>query len=296
MKKTDQKCPDKIMIKWISPEWLEAHRNDAGLIIIDCRQNSHSYFTDHIPKAIHLHESLLRLHVGRIPVRWIPAELAHVLFRILGLEQDNPVVVYSECRSKNSSASVASDGLEASFVAYSLVRFGCRRVMILDGGFEQWRNEGRPRAQDFGETLPSGFTVKMPIDLFIAYEECVRIKDHPNVVLLDTRPTGVYEGSGPWRKPGHIPGAVNLPATHLMDANNTTRLKPEGEIRSILLDRGITPEKTIICSCGTGRTATSVFLILKWYIGYTNVVRFEGGFTEWVSHAENITVTGKMPR
>ena len=296
MKDTDPKSPDKGLMRWISPEWLEAHLKDAGLIVIDCRQNSHAYFTEHIPGAIYLNEALLRMHIGRIPLRWIPAGLAQVLFRTLGIEKDSPIVIYSECRPKNSSASYPGDGLEAAFVAYSLTRFGCRCVMILDGGLDKWRAEGRLLVQDFGESSPSDFTVEMPIDLFIGYEECVCIKDHKDVVLLDTRPAAWYEGPSPWRKPGHIPGAVNLPTTHLLDLNNPTLLKPEGKIRTILAQLGITPEKTIICSCGTGRTATSVFLILKWYLGYPNVVMFEGGFTEWVSHAENMTVTGNLPR
>jgi thiosulfate/3-mercaptopyruvate sulfurtransferase len=296
MKETDPENPNRGVVSWVTPEWLEAHRKDAGLIITDCRQNSHAYFTEHIPGAIHLNEALLRMHIGGMPVRWIPAGLAQVLFRTLGFEQDSPIVVYSECRPKNASASASGDGLEAAFVAYSLARFGCRRVMILDGGLEQWRAEGRPLAQDSGESSPSGFTVEIQIDLFIGYEECVRIKDSPDVVLSDTRPRSWYEGSGPWRKPGHIPGAVSLPATDLLDPDNPTLLKPEGEIRTILNELGITPEKTIICSCGTGRTAASVFLIIKWYLGYPDVVMYEGGFTEWVSHTENKTVTGKKPR
>jgi thiosulfate/3-mercaptopyruvate sulfurtransferase len=236
------------------------------------------------------------MHIGGIPVRWIPAGLAQVLFRTLGLEQDHPVVVYSECRQKNASASASSDGMEAAFIAYSLARFGCRRVMILDGGLDEWRAKNGPLAQDFGNSFPSAFTTDIHIDLLIGYEECVRIKDNPDVVLLDTRPASWYEGAGPWRRPGHIPGAVNLPALRLLDADNTTRLKPEPEIRAVLHELGITPEKTIICSCGTGRTAAMVFLVLKWYLGYPDVVMFEGGFTEWVSIPENKVVIGKMPR
>jgi thiosulfate/3-mercaptopyruvate sulfurtransferase len=291
-----QERPDWGGIRWITPEWLAAHRNDAGLIVIDCRQNSHAYFMDHIPNAIHLHEGLLRMHIGGMPARWIPAEAAHVLFRTLGLGQDSPIVVYSEGRLKNAPAPTAGDGLEAAFVAYTLVRFGCRRVMILDGGLVQWRAEGGLMAQDYGTTSPSAFSVEMPIDLFIGYEEFVRIKDRPEVILLDTRPSAWYEGVSPWRRPGHIPGAVNLPATLLLDPENPTLLKPEKDIRSILAVLDITPEKTIICSCGTGRTATSVFLILKWYLGYPDVVMYEGGFTEWVSHEDNLTVTGTLPR
>jgi thiosulfate/3-mercaptopyruvate sulfurtransferase len=288
--------PNKSSVSWVSPDWLDAHLNDAGLVVLDCRDNSHAYFTAHIPGAIQLHEALLRMHIGRMPVRWIPAEAAQLLFRTLGFEQDRPIVVYAESRPPNSSAPAAGDGLEAGFIAYSLVRFGCRRVMILDGGLGQWRAGGRPLAQDYGESSPSAFTVEMPADLFIGYECCARIKDQPDILLLDTRPSAWYEGQGPWRRPGHIPGAVSLPAPMLLDPGNTTLLRPETEIRTILDSLGITPDKTIICSCGTGRSATMVFLILKWYLGYPDVVMYEGGFTEWVSHPENTTVTGRMPR
>jgi thiosulfate/3-mercaptopyruvate sulfurtransferase len=296
MNETDPKSPNRGVMSWVVPEWLEAHQGDAGLILVDCRQNSHAYFTEHIPGAIYLHEALLRMHIGGLPVRWIPAGVAQALFRTLGFEQDSPIVVYAEGKPAEAPAAASGDGMEAAFVAYSLVRFGCRRVMILDGGLGQWRAEQRPLAQDYGVCSPSAFTVEIPIDLFIGYEECIRIKDDPDVVLLDTRPASWYEDQGPWRRPGHIPGAVNLPARCLSDARNSTLLRPETEIRAILYELGITPEKTIICSCGTGRTAASVFLILKWYLGYPDVVMYEGGFTEWVSAPENPVAIGKMPR
>jgi thiosulfate/3-mercaptopyruvate sulfurtransferase len=293
----EESYPDNRVICWISPEWLEAHLRDAGLVILDCRQDSHDYCTAHIPGSIHLNEALLRMHIGRLPVRWISAEAAQQLFCTLGLGADRLVVVYTACIQADAVPQAArGDGLEAALVAYSLVRFGCRRVMILDGGLSQWKAEGRPLAQEYGETLPSAFTVEVPIDLFIGYEECVRIKDGPDVVLLDTRPSAWYEGQGPWRMPGHIPGAVSLPASRLLVPGNTTRLKSDTEIRAILADLGVMPEKTVICSSSTGRSAATVFLVLKWYLGYPDVVMFEGGFSEWVSHAENRTVTGKKPR
>jgi thiosulfate/3-mercaptopyruvate sulfurtransferase len=122
------------------------------------------------------------------------------------------------------------------------------------------------------------------------------MKDEADVILLDTRPSALYEGQGPWPKPGHIPGAVNLPATRLLDDHNPTLLKQEEEIRRILTSHGITPDKTIICSCGTGRFATAVFLILKYFLGYPDVLMYEAGFTGWSSETDNPVVTGKSPR
>jgi thiosulfate/3-mercaptopyruvate sulfurtransferase len=287
--------PDSRVVSWISPEWLEAHRNDPGLVILDCRPDANAYFRGHIPGSVHLNEALFRMHVGRVPLRWIPPDAAQMLLSTLGIGGDPPVIVYTAC-GETAAVPFTGDGLEAAVVAYSLIRFGCRRVMILDGGLGQWKAGGRPLARESGETQPSAFTVRVPVGLFTGYEECARIRDNPDVLLLDTRQSGWYEGSGPWRKAGHIPGAISLPASALLDRDCPARLKPETEIRAILADAGITPEKMIICSSGTGRSAAMVFLVLKWYLGYPDVVMYEGGFTEWTLDPENMTVTGKMPR
>ena len=288
--------PDRRTVSWVSSEWLADHLDDPHLLVVDCRQNSHSYFHDHIPGSIHLHEGLLRMHIGKFPVHWISPEAAQIILSTIGVEQDRPVVVYSDSIPMTLSSQPGNDGLEQTLVAYSLARFGCRNVMVLDGGLLKWKSENRPVATDFGIACPSAFTVDVQIDFLVGYDECARLKDEPDVVLLDTRPSSLYEGQGPWAKPGHIPGAINLPAALMMDAENSTFLKPEEEIRRILFSYGITPEKTVICSCGTGRSATAVFLVLKYYLGYPDVLIYEAGFTEWSSYPDNPVITGKHPR
>ncbi|MCK9592081.1 MAG: sulfurtransferase [Methanoregula sp.] len=288
--------PNHRTVHWISTEWLADHLDDTQILIIDCRQSSHSYIDNHIPGALYLHEGLLRMHIGKFPVRWISPEAAQIVLSTIGVEQDRPVVVYSDTSPLATSPQTGNDGLEQTFVAYSLARFGCRNVMILDGGLLKWKSEKRPVVNDPGIACPSAFTVDVQIDFLVGFDECTRLKDEPDVILLDTRPPALYEGQGPWAKPGHIPGAINLPAAIMMDAENSTLLKPEEEIRRILLSRGITPEKTVICSCGTGRSATAVFLVLKYFLGYPDVLIYEAGFTEWSSFPDNPVVTGKNPR
>jgi thiosulfate/3-mercaptopyruvate sulfurtransferase len=109
----------KNIVSWVSPEWLADHLDDPRLTVIDCRQQSHAYIHEHIPGAIYVHEGLLRMHIGRSPVQWIPAEAAQVLFANLGIEQDHPVVVYSEGTLPKLSAAALSDGLEQTFLAYT---------------------------------------------------------------------------------------------------------------------------------------------------------------------------------
>jgi thiosulfate/3-mercaptopyruvate sulfurtransferase len=133
-------------------------------------------------------------------------------------------------------------------------------------------------------------------EYFIDMNQVKKLVGQSNVILLDTRPAKFYEGQGPWIKPGHIPGAVSLPWRSLMADDNPTRLKPDAEIALILKEHNITPDKTILCSCGTGREATNEFLLFKWYLGYPNVKLYEGSFTEWSAYPDNPTVVGPNPK
>jgi thiosulfate/3-mercaptopyruvate sulfurtransferase len=283
-------------VQWVSTAWLASHLNDKNLMILDCQPNIHEYIQDHIPGAVYWHEGLFRIHEGAIPTRWIPPEAAQILFRTLGLDKDRPIVVYSSSGPLSTCATFIGDGLEQTMVAYTLVRYGHRNVYVLDGGWEKWKEEKRPLTREYGMTRPSTFTVKIQPDYFISYDDVRKMKDDASVVLLDARPPAFYEGQGPWMKPGHIPGAVNLPWKTLMDDKNKKFLKPEDQLMALVQAVGATPDKTIICSCGTGREATNEFILFKWYLGYPKVKIFEGSFTEWVSHKENPVVTGKNPR
>ena len=180
-------------------------------------------------------------------------------------------------------------------MAYSLARFGHDNVMVLDGGIDKWRAEDRPLTKEFPRRGGTGFPVLVRNGYFIDMAAVRANKDRDDVVLLDARPPGTYQGQGPWRKPGHIPGAVNLPWKDLMTEDNRTLLRPDDEIQALLEGSGVHPDRTIICSCGTGREATNEFILLKWYLGYEDVRLYEGSFLEWSAHPDNPTVTGPGP-
>jgi len=283
-------------VKWVSTEWLEQHLNDKNLMILDCQPNIHEYIQDHIPGAVYWHEGLFRIHEAAIPTRWIPAEAAQILFRTLGLDPAKPIVVYSSGGPLSTCTTFIGDGLEQTMVAYTLVRYGHKNVYVLDGGWEKWKEEKRPLTREYGVTKPSKFTVKLHDEFFIGYDEFRKIKDQPGTVLLDARPAAFYEGQGPWIKPGHIPGAISLPWKSLMDDKNKKSLKPVDQLESLVRAVGATPDKKVICSCGTGREATNEFILFRWYLGYPNVRIYEGSFTEWVAYKDNPVVTGKSPR
>lgn len=293
---TEGNAPESPELGWVSPEWLSDHLHNPGLVVLDVRPESHAYLLGHIPGAVWLHEAHLRSHVGTDPVRWMTADAAEHLFATLGIEQGRPVVVYCSSGTPGDPLTGAGDGLGQYFAAYTLAWYGCRKVYILNGGLDRWTAEKRPLVQEYGAAHISAFRASVQTGYLIGSDECARMKEMPGVVLLDARDPGWYAGQGPWMRPGHIPGAVNLPCQHLHRLDNPAELLPEDDLRKVLAFHDITPEKTVICSSGTGRTAAVVFLVLKWYLGYPDVVMYEGGFTRWASLPGYSFVTGKKPR
>ncbi|HUW32224.1 MAG TPA: sulfurtransferase [Planctomycetota bacterium] len=277
-------------VKWVSTDWLAQHIGDKDLMIVDTQPDVHDYFRRHVPGATYMNEGLLRVPLNGMPTCYIPDEAMQMILRRVGIRAEVPTVVYSG----SGGFKCGGDGLEQTMLAYSLIRFGHQNIYILDGGMDKWMAERKPVSQDFPTIRQSDFTVDVHGEYLLTYNEFKRIKDDEDVMVLDVRPARFYEGQGPWTKPGHIPGAVNLPWMDLMDHKNKRLLKPDDEINEMLRKLDIAPDKTLITSCGTGREATNVFLLLRFYLGFPNVRIYEGSFTEWVA-LDNPTVVGSQP-
>jgi len=279
-------------VKWVSTAWLEEHLHEGDLTIVDVQPNVHDYIQEHIPGAVYMNEGLLRVPLKGLPAQYVPPAAIEAVVRRVGLRADVPVVI---CTGTGPFTGWGN-GLEQTMMAYTLARFGHDNVYVLDGGIDKWKAEGRPLSQEFPKVQESAFEARVRSDYFVEYARFKEIKDREDVILLDARPLAVYEGQGPWIKAGHIPGAINVPWTSFMDAGNKRLLKSDDEIQAVLDRHAITPDKTVICSCGTGREATNEFILFKWYLDFPDVLIYEGSFTEWSSYPENPTVTGKNPR
>ncbi|MEA2071697.1 MAG: sulfurtransferase [Asgard group archaeon] len=290
----DKPYPEKSKIKWVSTDWLEDHLDDTDMMIIDFQPNIHDYIKMHIPGAIYMNPALFRVPKNGIPGKFVPKEVAKMLFQRIGLKPDMPVVIYTDVGAFKGWG----DGLEQTMAAFCLSLYGHNKVHVLDGGMTKWRDEDKRVVQEFPikKHKESTFKATYRSEYIIEYDEFKKVKDNDDVMIFDARPAGVYEGQGPWRKPGHIPGAINLPWKTFMDDDNPRLLKPKEEIHKILKEHGITKDKMIICSCGTGREATNEFILFKFYLQFPKVKLFDGSFTEWTAYPDNPTVTGKNPR
>jgi len=93
----------------------------------------------------------------------------------------------------------------------------------------------------------------------------------PNVVFLDVRSITEY-------RRGHLPKAVNIEWTYSYDYNGSC--KSNDELLKILEVAGVTPQKTVVTYCKSGRRAESVYNTLR-MLDFSQVFVYEGSWVEW---------------
>jgi thiosulfate/3-mercaptopyruvate sulfurtransferase len=284
------------LVKWVSTDWLAEHINDPDLTILDVQPNVHDYIMGHLPNAVYLNEGLLRSAWNRLPSMYVQPEALKPVLDRAGVDNNRTTVIYSGAGRYSRCTAGLGDGLEQTMMAYSLIRFGHNKICILDGGLEKWKDEGGELSKVFPQWRESDFKIEVRRDFFVDYEEFLELKERDDVILFDARPFEFYKEGGLWIKKGHIPGANSLPWRSLMTPENPKLIKSDEELEQMISKFNITPDKTLLIYCGTGREATNEFLFFKFYLGHEKARIFEGSFTEWTSHPENPTTTGESPR
>ena len=277
-------------ISFVSPEQAAAGASSGQWKVLDVRPIPPlDYFNAHLPKAVHLSEQAFRGPNGKLPIQiWPAADLANLLSKA-GISNTDKVLVYSD----------ANNVLGASLVAYILEKSGVPTIGILDGGFSGYKAHGQPVTKVFPTYKPGVFNPKTVPGLAISLKEVLALAGKPNVVIVDPRPKALFEGTDQtFIRNGHIPGAINITWQSVTEANNAEealknshKLKSIEALRQLFVSRGVTPDKTVIISCTTGREASLQYVVLTHVLGYPKVRLYEGSWNEY-STTDNPVQTG----
>ena len=70
----------------------------------------------------------------------------------------------------------------------------------------------------------------------------------PDTVFLDVRSDDEWSGAGARgnKRAGHVPGAVHLEWLNFVTGDKHQTVKPAAELRAMLEERGVTPDKQVI--------------------------------------------------
>jgi len=113
----------------------------------------------------------------------------------------------------------------------------------------------------------------------------------PGRALVDVRSPEEYRGEKmapdhlpqeAAQRPGHIPGAVNIPWAKAVDGT-TGKFLSNDDLRGLYGGQGVEPGQDVVAYCRIGERSAHTWFVLHELLGYPNVRNYDGSWTEWGS-------------
>ena len=265
----------------VETDWLAANLKTPGVRVVDATMILPAvgkavlgYDAGHIPGAVFFDIDAIADTSSGLPHMLPSAEIFAARVSDLGISNGDRAIVYD-----------ANGGhLAADRVWWTFRAFGHDNVAVLNGGLPKWLKEGRPTETAVPRPQRGTFTARLNKALVRTFAQVKENIASKRDLLVDARAARRFQGLDaeprPTKKRGHVPGAVNLPFTDLMDANNSFVMRSADEIAAAVRKAGIAFDKPIAASCGSGVTACVIALGL-YLIGYENVAIYDGSWAEW---------------
>lgn len=272
----------------VETDWLAEHLDDPNVRVVDMRGYVRTVLRDNVQEALYVGapDEYAQEHIpGAVYVDWTqdivdlddpveaqiapPDKFARTMER-LGIGNEHLVVVYDTHPASQFSTRLW----------WALRYYGHENVVVLNGGFSKWRREGRSLSSEIPAYPPAIFTPEVQPVMRATAQEVLGVLKQPGTLLVDARDAAQYTGSvarGHGR-PGHIPGAVNVPREELIASDGTFR--SNAELKQIFDRAQVKPEERVIAYCNGGVAATTVLFSLA-MLGYSSLTNYDGSWNEW---------------
>lgn len=247
------------------------------------RAQPETYAAGHIPGAAFLDWTTEFVEQGvRIGLADVCDEAgARESFRRLGIDDGDLVVLYDDYHS-----------MQAGRIWWAMRYWGFESVRVLDGGWSNWKASGLPQsvqprapARDGSARPRRQDRWRVDLDGFVA--------THHAACVLDARGPVSYAGDPDDPRSGHIPGALHVPFSAVLDPDSGCFLDAP-DLQRVFDDAA--PDwrsARIITSCGSGYAATVLLLALG-KLGVASTL-FDGSMAAWKADPDRPLRQGTRP-
>jgi thiosulfate/3-mercaptopyruvate sulfurtransferase len=194
-----------------------------------------------------------------------------------GISNDTTVVLYGD-----------NNNWFAAWALWQLKMYGHSDVRLMNGGRKKWLAEGRPVSTETPAVKPTTYRASEPELSLRAFlpqvQDALRAGTH---ALVDVRSPAEFTGEilappglpETCQRGGHIPGARNIPWGKACNDDGT--FKSIEELRALYANEAIDGSKPVIAYCRIGERSSHTWFVLKYLLGFENVVNYDGSWTEW---------------
>lgn len=259
----------------VSTAWVLSHLKDPNVRLVEVDVENNAYEQGHIPGAIAW--SWQRQLSDQLRRDVIPREQFESLLSKSGIANDTIIVLYGD-----------NNNWFAAWGFWQLKIYGHADVRLLNGGRKKWLQEGRELTTDVPVYPATQYLAQNPDFSIRAFLPDVQrsVRDAA-ADLVDVRspqeftgeilaPPGLPETA---QRAGHIPTARSIPWGKA--ANEDGTFKTLEEIKAVYSEEGVDGDKPVIAYCRIGERSSYSWFVLKYLLGYQNVVNYDGSWTEW---------------
>lgn len=167
----------------------------------------------------------------------------------------------------------------------------------MNGGLPLWEKTGGPIETGQPKSVePKKYKVpKINYDLVRDYKQVLKNaqqiqEGQSGAQVLDARPYPRFTGEAPEPREGlssgHMPGSISVAFNEVVQSGE---MLSDEELRKVFKSKGVDLSKDIITSCGSGITASILYLALE-RIGARHLAVYDGSWTEYAGKDDSIIV------
>ena len=256
--------------------WVESHKDDPGVVIVEVDEDTSAYDKGHIPNAIKLDwkKDL------QDPVRrdFVDKAGFESLLSDRGVGNDDTVVLYG-----------GNNNWFAAYAYWYFRLYGHQSVKLLDGGRKKWELESRELVTEVPKRSATSYKASdVDTSIRAMRDEVVAAIGSKN--LIDVRSPDEFSGKllapahlpqESAQRPGHVPSARNIPWSKA--ANEDGTFKSDEELRDLYSGAGVDFGKDTIAYCRIGERSAHTWFVMHELLGQDSVKNYDGSWTEYGS-------------
>jgi thiosulfate/3-mercaptopyruvate sulfurtransferase len=260
----------------VDADWVEAHRDDPGIVLVEVDEDTSAYDKGHIRGAVKidwkkdLQDPVRRDFVDRAGFEALLSER--------GISNDDTVVLYG-----------GNNNWFAAYAYWYFKLYGHDNVKLLDGGRKKWELDSRELVTEVPQRAATHYTAQDQDTSIRAFRDEV-VAAIGALNLIDVRSPDEFAGRllAPAHLPqeqaqrgGHVPTARNVPWSKAAEEDGT--FKSDDALRTLYSDAGVDFGTDTIAYCRIGERSAHTWFVFHELLGQSNVKNYDGSWTEYGS-------------